>query len=132
MAKKETTKKGKPGRKPRAKIEKPVIKETVFEEAAPIEEPTPEPTPVEEPTQPEPVVLDVVNGDPAVVAPVEEKKEENPFEVSSLVAEEIVTEMRPEEYEAAESVKKKPENNQKPSVIRKILGYFWNGQEMDY
>jgi hypothetical protein len=132
MAKKETTKKGKPGRKPKAKIEKPVIEETVLEEPAPIEEPEPEPIPVEEPIQPEPAVLDVVNGDPAVVAPAEENKEENPFEVSSLVAEEIVTEVQPEEYEAAEPVKKKVENKPKPNVIRKILGYFWNGQEMDY
>jgi hypothetical protein len=40
--------------------------------------------------------------------------------------------MQPEEYEAAEPVKKKVENKPKPNVIRKIFGYFWNGQEMDY
>jgi hypothetical protein len=49
-----------------------------------------------------------------------------------LVAEEIVNESQPEEYDSAKPAKKKIENNHKPNKIRKILGYFWNGQEMDY
>ena len=139
MTKKETNKKpvvkkGKPGRKPKAKVEKPIIEETVSEEAKAVEN-------VEEPTQSESkeetiieVALDVVNGDPSVVVPVNENngKEEVLRETTSLVPEKIYTEMQPEEYEASELSKKKNENKPKPNVIRKILGYFWNGQEMDY
>lgn len=62
----------------------------------------------------------------------EQTTEEPNNEITSLVPEEIVTETQPEEYESAKPAKKKEENNQRPSKIRKILGYFWNGQEFDY
>ena len=138
MAKKETTKKKatKKTTTKRAynkKVEKPVEEVKVVEEK-PIEIPT----------------VQVVNGDPSVLEPVgesefistemlmpeeikpETKKEEGLTpDVTSLVAEEIVTEVQPEEYESAKPAKKKEENNHKPSRFRRILGYFWNGQEID-
>ena len=68
-----------------------------------------------------------------VIKPAKKKdEEENPHEFTSLVAEEIVNEPQPEEYDSAKPAKKKAENNHKPNKIRKILGYFWNGQEFDY
>jgi len=128
MAKKETTKKNTTTKK--ATTKKTTKKEEV------LEVPT----------------VQVVNGDPAVLEPVgkseyistespvveevkpavKKNKEDNPHEFTSLVAEEIVNESQPEEYDSAKPAKKKIENNQKPSKIRKILGYFWNGQEFDY
>jgi hypothetical protein len=128
MAKKETTKKDtatkKVAKKSTTKAEKAVkparakkAKEEVKEEV--LEIPT----------------VQVINGDPAVLGPVgepENDEKENPYEVTSLVAEEIVNESQPEEYDSAKPAKKKEENNHKPSKIRKILGYFWNGQEFDY
>ena len=137
MAKKETTKKNtatkKVAKKSTTKTEKAVkparakkVKEEVKEEV--LEIPT----------------VQVVNGDPAVLGPVGESEsistdepnkrveKENLHEYTSLVAEEIVTEMQPEEYEAAKPAKIKEVNNHKPSKLRKIFGYFWNGQQMDY
>jgi hypothetical protein len=139
MTKKETNKKpavkkGKPGRKPKAKVEKSVIEETVSEEAKAVNN-------VEEPTQSEPkeetiieVEFDIANGDPSVVIPANKNngKEEVLRETTSLVPEKIYTEMQPEEYEASELSKKKNENKPKPNIIKRIIGYFWNGQEMDY
>jgi len=63
---------------------------------------------------------------------VKKNEEDNPHGFTSLVAEEIINESQPEEYDSAKPAKKKIENNHKPNKIRKILGYFWNGQEMDY
>lgn len=149
MAKKETTKKNttekKVTKKATTKAAKTTKKNEVVEEKQEV---------LEVPT------VQVVNGDPAVLEPVgqseytstevepvvEEAKpvekeikpakkkdeEENPHEFTSLVAEEIVNEPQPEEYDSAKPAKKKAENNHKPSKIRKILGYFWNGQEFDY
>lgn len=93
--------------------------------------------------------LEVINGDPSVLGEVEEDikeeyivnpqitvvetetKPENPHEITSKVAEKIETEMQPEEYEAAKPAKPKNENKPKLSHVRRILGYFWNGMEMD-
>ena len=141
MTKKETNKnpavkKGRPGRKPKAKVEKSVIEEVAVENAIPVET-------VEDTEQVTVKEVEVINGDPAVIAPVEEKenKEEVLRETTSLVPENIYTEMQPEEYEASEPTKNKTENKPaknktenkpKPNVIKRILGYFWNGQEMDY
>jgi hypothetical protein len=142
MAKKETSKKtaikkGKPGREPKAKVEKTVIEEAISEKNEPVEETTievvfEEAAPIEKEENEEHADVEVTNNDPVVAAPVEEKKEEVLRETTSLVPEKIETEMQPEEYEAAEPAKKKPENKPKENVIRKLLGYFWNGQEMDY
>lgn len=66
------------------------------------------------------------------IKPAKKKEDENPHEFTSLVAEEIVNESQPEEYDAAKPAKKKIENNHKPSKVKRIFGYFWNGQEMDY
>lgn len=149
MAKKETTKKNttekKVTKKATTKAAKTTKKNEVVEEKQEV---------LEVPT------VQVVNGDPAVLEPVEQSEytstevetvvedvkpvekeikpakkkdeEENPHEVTSLVAEEIVNEPQPEEYDSAKPAKKKIENNHKPNNIRKILGYFWNGQEFDY
>ena len=131
MAKKETTKKNTTTKKV---TKKATAKKTEKEEV--LEVPT----------------VQIVNGDPAVLEPVgkseyistespvveevkpavKKREEDNPHEVTSLVAEEIINESQPEEYDSAKPAKKKIENNQKPSKIRKILGYFWNGQEFDY
>ena len=132
MAKKETTKKNTTTKKV---TKKATTKKTTKKEEV-LEVPT----------------VQVVNGDPAVLEPVgkseyistespvveevkpavKKSEEDNPHEVTSLVAEEIINESQPEEYDSAKPAKKKIENNQKPSKIRKILGYFWNGQEFDY
>ena len=141
MTKKETNKKpaakkGRPGRKPKAKVEKPIIEDVTVEDTASIET-------VEDNEQVTVKEVEVINGDPAVIAPVEEKenKEEVLRETTSLVPEKIYTEMQPEEYEASEPTKnktenkpakKKIENKPKQNIIKRILGYFWNGQEMDY
>ena len=131
MAKKETTKKNTTTKKV---TKKATAKKTEKEEV--LEVPT----------------VQIVNGDPAVLEPVDKSEyistetavvkevkpavkkneEDNPHEFTSLVAEEIVNESQPEEYDSAKPAKKKIENNHKPNKIRKILGYFWNGQEMDY
>ena len=131
MAKKETTKKNTTTKKV---TKKATAKKTEKEEV--LEVPT----------------VQIVNGDPAVLEPVgkseyistetvvveevkpavKKNEEDNPHGFTSLVAEEIVNESQPEEYDSAKPAKKKIENNHKPNKIRKILGYFWNGQEMDY
>jgi len=141
MTKKETdkkpaVKKGRPGRKPKAKVEKQLIEEVTVENTTPVET-------VEETEQVTVKEIEVINGDPAVVSLVEENdnKEKVLRETTSLVPEKIYTEMQPEEYEASEPTKKKVENEPtkkkienkpKQNIIKRVLGYFWNGQEMDY
>jgi hypothetical protein len=132
MTKKETNKKpaakkGRPGRKPKAKVEKQLIEEVTVENTTPVET-------VEETEQVTVKEIEVINGDPAVVSPVEENdnKEKVLRETTSLVPEKIYTEIQPEEYEASEPTKKKIENKPKQNIIKRVLGYFWNGQEMDY
>ncbi len=85
--------------------------------------------PVIEEVKPEPVVEEV-----KLESIVEEKKgsnEENEINITSKVPETIVTEMQPEEYENAKYVKQRI-NKPKRNTIKRIFGYFWNGQEIDY
>ena len=142
MAKKETTKKNTTKKVTKKATAAKTVKNEVKEEV--IEIPT----------------VQIMNGDPAVLEPVgqaeyistepvieetnevevkqeevkpaKKKEDEKPHEYTSLVAEVIVNESQPEEYDAAKPAKKKLENNHKPSKIKGIFGYFWNGQEMDY
>ena len=60
--------------------------------------------------------LDNMNGDPAVLTPVED---------TDAPAEEAVQE---EEEPAPAQVENKP----KKGIINRMFGYLWNGQEMDY
>lgn len=126
MVKKETknkpvAKKTKATTKAKAKVEK-------LEEIAT--------APIEEIKEEQQVELEVMNGDPSVATPVENKVEdknnENPHDVLSIVPETIVTETQPEESEAAKPAKPKNENKSKLSHVKKIFGYFWNGIEIDY
>ena len=73
-----------------------------------------------------------MNGDPAVVTPVEEG-DAAPIEEAEPI-EEIKPEEPVEEEPALEAKKVVHHNENKPkrNVISRILGYFWNGQEMDY
>jgi hypothetical protein len=65
--------------------------------------------------------FETMNGDPAVVTPVEET--EPLVEEQEKIEEESVEEETPAPQE-----KIKPKN----SVFRRMFGYIWNGQEMDY
>jgi hypothetical protein len=62
-----------------------------------------------------------MNGDPTVVVPTEE-------------VEIPVEEETPEEEKAAPIEKEAPQEEIKPknNVFKRIFGYIWNGQEMDY
>lgn len=127
MAKKETTKKStkKSESKPKVTVNE---LEAAVEQAAPIEEVTP---------------LEVVNGDPAVVAPVEDAApvvndvpySENPVTGELTPAEPLREKQEePLDAEPAQEESQKPEEEIKPkkNVFKKMFGYIWNGQEMDY
>jgi hypothetical protein len=75
---------------------------------------------VEETVEAEPEV-EVMNGDPAVVIPTEE-------------VETFEGEPADEEPEAQEEEAPAPQEKITPkkNVIKRMFGYIWNGQEMDY
>ena len=105
--------------------------------------------------------VEVVNGDPAVVAPVTEEVVPEPVVEEAVIENEIVPETEPvveeavpeppveeevveepvkeeEKVVAKETVKKeqvkkpKKAKNNISKRINKFFGYFWNGQEIDY
>ena len=144
MAKKETTKKKTTAKKATKKLEEQApIEVQEFEEAAALEvvEPQEEAAPAEvrqeilDKIKFDDAVLEnlkkedekaiegfeTMNGDPAVVTPVEE-------------AEPLVEEQEKIEEESVEDETPAPQEKIKPknSVFRRMFGYIWNGQEMDY
>ena len=66
--------------------------------------------------------VEVMNGDPAVVTPVEEPE---PL-VEESVTEEVIPTEEVDEPAPKEQIKPKK------SVFKRMFGYIWNGQEMDY
>lgn len=119
MAKKETTKKATTKKKTtKKKVEaEPKVNVEDFEVAASVD------TEVEV-TEAE---VEVMNGDPSVVTPVEEaepvKEEETPREDSNVE----VIEIKSETIEESVVEEIKPKN-----IFKRMFGYIWNGQEMDY
>lgn len=136
MAKKEATKKT--TKKAAKKLEEQApIEVQEFEEAAALE--VVEETKVE-PEDMGPAEVEVMNGDPAVVTPVEE-----PAPPMAVDEPESEDEELPEDWgepDAAEPVEVEPVKEEAPapqekikpknSVFRRMFGYIWNGQEMDY
>ena len=126
MAKKEATKKT--TKKAAKKLEEQApIEVQEFEEAAALEV-------VEEPEDMGPAEIEVMNGDPAVVTPVEE-----PAPPMAVDEPESDDEELPEEWgesDAAEPEEEAPAPKEqikpKKSVFKRMFGYIWNGQEMDY
>ena len=126
MAKKEATKK--PTKKAAKKLEEQApIEVQEFEEAAALEV-------GEEPEDMGPAEIEVMNGDPAVVTPVEE-----PAPPMAVDEPESDDEELPEEWgesDAAEPEEEAPAPKEqikpKKSVFKRMFGYIWNGQEMDY
>jgi hypothetical protein len=109
MAKKETTtKKTAPNKKATVKKEKPIINVQSEPETV---------TPTVEEFEEALEALDNMNGDPAVLTPVEN---------TDAPVEEAVQ----EEVEMEQTTHK--ENKPKKGIINRIFGYIWNGQEMDY
>lgn len=112
MAKKEA--KSKTTKKVKKVVEEAPVEVKEFEEAAPIEA-------IEEtPSKPEDMgsaEIEVMNGDPTVVVPVEEAapvEEDTPsVEIKDIVVEGVEV--------------KEIKNN-----FRNSFGYLWNGQEVDY
>lgn len=136
MAKKETAKKAAPKKK------KVTVKE---EEPVVITQSEPEAIPTVEDAE---KALDIMNGDPAVVAPVEEEvpveteipqDEQAPEEEEAAPIEEAapVEEIKPEEpaeeepIPNAKKIVHHTENKPKKNIISRVFGYLWNGQEMD-
>ena len=78
--------------------------------------------PVNETVEPE---VEIMNGDPSVVTPVEEEPV-----TDDLTPGEPLEEIDNKEQEE----KKEPQVETKPkkNVIKRLFGYIWNGQEMDY
>ena len=122
MAKKEIKKKvvNKPTKKI---VEETPIEVQEFEEAASLE--------VVEATAEEPEV-EVVNGDPAVIAPVEEPEPEAPAIEEPTTEEPVI--VNESDIETVQPVEAKVEekNNRKDNMFKRMFGYIWNGQEMDY
>lgn len=136
MTKKETTKKA-------ATKKKTAIKKK--EEPVVITQSEPEPVPTVEDAE---KALDIMNGDPAVVVPVEEETpveeeipqdEQAPEEEEAAPIEETapVEEIKPEEPAEEEPIPNArkivhhTENKPKKNIVSRIFGYLWNGQEMD-
>ena len=67
--------------------------------------------------------LEIMNGDPAVIVPVED---------TDAPVEEAVKEEEPVKKEEAPQQPAQDENKPKKGIISRIFGYLWNGQEMDY
>ena len=103
MAKKETNKKTTKKSTKKKVVEETPIEVQQFEEAAPVEV-----TEEAEPENVEVTQVEVMNGDPTVVVPTEE------------------VEIPVEEEAPQEEIK--PKTN----VFKRMFGYIWNGQEMDY
>ena len=126
MAKKETTKKT--TKKAARKLEEQApIEVQEFEEAAALEvvEPQEEAAPAE---------VEVMNGDPAVVTPVEEPAAPMGVDEPESEDEELPDAAEPVEVEPVKEETPAPQEKIKPknSVFRRMFGYIWNGQEMDY
>ena len=130
MAKKETTKKTATKKKVTVKKEEPVV----------VTQSEPEAIPTVEDAE---KALDIMNGDPAVVAPVEEEapveaeipQDEQAPEVKVEAPAKEIKPAQPAEEEPVPNAKKMvhhAENKPKKSVVRRTFGYLWNGQEMDY
>ena len=122
MAKKETTKKtvakkAKTERKPKTKVEEI---EKVAE--APAIEVISEPEPIPTENQVE-EMIEVMNGDPAVLT--------DPVTESGTVAEPLRAKQE-EEQESVEESAPVEEIKPQKSIFRRMFGYIWNGQEMDY
>ena len=111
MAKKETNKKTEKKSTKKKVVEEAPIEVQQFEEAAPVEV-----TEEAEPENVEVTQVEVMNGDPTVVVPTEE------------------VEIPVEEEEAAPIEEETPQEEIKPktNVFKRMFGYIWNGQEMDY
>jgi hypothetical protein len=123
MAKKETTKKAASKKKAATKKkEEPVV----------ITQSEPEPVPtVEDAEKALENAFDIMNGDPAVVSPVEE---EAPVEVEEAAPVEEIKAEEPAEEEPIPEAKKTvhhTENKPKRNIVSRVFGYLWNGQEMD-
>ena len=75
--------------------------------------------------------VEVMNGDPSVVAPVEEAA---PVEEEPVTDDLTPGEPLEEIDNKAQEEKKEPQVETKPkkNVFKRIFGYIWNGQEMDY
>jgi hypothetical protein len=128
MAKKETTKKKATTKKATKKLEEQApIEVQEFEEAAALEvvEPQEEAAPAE---------VEVMNGDPAVVTPVEEPAAPMAVDEPESEDEELPDAAEPVEVEPVKEEAPAPQEKIKPknSVFRRMFGYIWNGQEMDY
>lgn len=129
MAKKNTTKKT----AKKIKVENKA-KVTVEELESPV---------VEETVQEEPEV-EVMNGDPAVVIPTEEVEtfEDEPADEEPMVDDgSFMEDPTTEDLVPAEPLREKQEEEApaveekitpKKNVIKRMFGYIWNGQEMDY
>jgi hypothetical protein len=103
--------------------------------------------------------IEVMNGDPTVVTQVEnnqeskekemednsfhsfgpkkpimgnKKNEDNPHKTTSLVPEKNTEEVQLEEWDNVKPARQKVENKPRSSSFKKIVDYFWNGQEMDF
>ena len=133
MAKKEATKKT--TKKAAKKLEEQApIEVQEFEEAAALEV-------VEETADMGPAEVEVMNGDPAVVTPVEE-----PAPPMAVDEPESEDEELPDDWgepDAAEPVEVEPVKEEasappqeqirpKRNMFKRVFGYIWNGQEMDY
>lgn len=149
MAKKTNNKKTATNKVKKATIKKETILQDPPIDLEVLEEALKE-TIVDEPTE-----VEVVNGDPTVVAPVENKeetmennsfhsfgpkkviigknvKDQNPHETTSLVPENNTEEPQVEEWDSVKPAREKVETKPRRSSFKKIVDYFWNGQEMDY
>ena len=84
-----------------------------------------------------------MNGDPAVVAPVEEEapvevetpqEEQAPKVKVEAPAKPIKPQQAAEEepVPSAKKIVRHAENKPKKNTVRRSFGYLWNGQEMDY
>ena len=132
MAKKETTKKKATTKKATKKLEEQApIEVQEFEEAAALE--VVEETKVE-PEDMGPAEVEVINGDPAVVIPVEEPAAPMAVDEPESEDEELPDAAEPVEVEPVKEETPAPQEKIKPknSVFRRMFGYIWNGQEMDY
>jgi hypothetical protein len=134
MAKKETTKKitKKVEKKTKVNTKPEITQEELEEPVVPVVtnlDGTTEPAePLRAKQEPE---VEVMNGDPSVVAPVEEAA---PIEEEPVTDDLTPGEPLEEIDNKTQEEKKEPQVGTKPkkNVIKRLFGYIWNGQEMDY
>jgi hypothetical protein len=88
---------------------------------------------VKEPEKVSEINVEVINGDPSVIAPVEEIKVELPKadEVAAGAVIDVVEEtaVKAPAKEAKKAAKKTSKITMK---LNQYFGYFWNGQAIDY